>query len=57
MIRLPISHFLKKFPIVENTQESEGSRLKQAVKIAKIAVSSAVFSFDKPPLNDKAHNS
>lgn len=48
MIRLPISHFLKKFPIVENTQESEGSRLKQAVKIAKIAVSSAVFSFDKP---------
>ncbi len=48
MVRLPISHFLKKFKRLKNKEESEGSCLKQATKIAKIAVSSAVFSFDKP---------
>ena len=48
MIRLPISHFLKKFCLFQNIPESEVSLLENSIKIAKIAVSSAVFSFDKP---------
>ena len=47
MIRLPISHFLKNLFSFEKA-EREGRHLKKDCKIAKVAVSSAGYSFDKP---------